>query len=269
MSKLILFGPDGMVGNYIKSYIPNTIDIPRKQCDINKITINELKNIISKYGNNNIIINCAGIIPQTIQKHTESEYYKVNSIFPIILSLVCESLNCRMIHISTDCVFSGNDGKYAENSQHDSKSIYGISKSLGELCNATIIRTSVIGEETKNKKSLLEWVKSNKNREIDGYTNQFWNGITCLELAKIIKHIIDNNLYWDGVRNIYSPRVISKCDLISIINKEYDLNITLNNIKLPKTIDKSLTSDVILFKIKSIEAQIKELSSFKILKNNY
>ena len=209
------------------------------------------------------MINCAGIIPQSLNKKINNElYYKINSIFPIILNMLCEKIKCKMIHITTDCVFNGNSGNYNELSIPDSKNDYGVSKILGELCNATIIRTSIIGEELYNKTSLLEWVKSNKNKEINGYTQHFWNGVTCLQLSKIIEHIIKNNLYWNGVKHIFSPKIISKYELIELINNIYDLNIKVNKFETEK-VNKSLsTIHEHFYTVPTLEDQIKEQKDF-------
>ena len=137
-----------------------------------------------------------------------------------------------MIHVTTDCVFSGKDGNYDENSLHDETNDYGTSKSLGELCKATIIRTSIIGEETINKRSLLEWVRSNRGGEINGFTNHMWNGVTCLQLSKIIEKMIREKFYWEGVRHTFSPRSVSKYELVSLINEIYDLNIKVNKFEM-------------------------------------
>jgi dTDP-4-dehydrorhamnose reductase len=174
-------------------------------------------------------------------------------------------LTTRMIHITTDCVFSGKDGKYNEYSNPDESNYYGTSKSLGELCDGTIIRTSIIGEELVNKRSLLEWVISNENRSINGYTNHFWNGVTCLQLAKIIHKIIIENTYWNGVRHIYSPTTASKYELCSIINDIYELNIKIKEFETEK-VDKSLSTiydaHKNIFEIPELEYQIKEMRDF-------
>jgi len=266
---IIIFGSNGMLGNYVASYLSkshNIIKITRKDYDIEKNTLKELHNLLKLHSTtNDIVINCSGIIPQSSNnKISRKKYLTINSTFPIALSVAAEVNNYRMIHISTDGVFSGNRGNYNENDEHDSTSDYGASKSIGELCNTTIIRTSIIGEEQSNK-SLLEWVRSNKNKKIDGFTNQFWNGITCLQLAKIISKIISNNIFWIGVRHLHSPSSISKHDLICIINKIYNLNIEINEVALRSKIDKSLTSiynnD---FNIPSITQQIIELKDYII-----
>lgn len=246
--KIFIFGANGMLGRYVNSYLSkyfNIINLTRNDYDISQLSIDTLnvfligKNITK----DDVVINCAGVIPQSSkQRFLNSKlYFIINSMFPIILSQLCEKYNAKMIHITTDCVFSGKNGNYNENSLHDETNDYGMSKSLGELCNATIIRTSIIGEEERNKRSLLEWVKSNKGNQINGFVNHFWNGVTCLELSKIIKKIINENLYWKGVRHIFSPRSVSKYELVSLINDIYDLNITIIPHETER-VDKTLTT---------------------------
>lgn len=267
IDKLVIFGANGMLGKYIYKYIQknnniNVIPIYRNDYDAYNNDIKKLENIFINHcvDQNTIIFNAIGAIPH--QGINEPQYYyKINSTFPIILSYLCNKYNCKMIHPTTDCVFSGKDGLYNENSKHDSTDHYGISKSIGEKINACIIRTSIIGEN-KRGISLVEWVKSNKGNEINGYTNHLWNGITCLQYAKIIDYMIKNNIYWHGVKHIYSPNTLSKADLIELINKEYKLDININRIE-SNYCDRSLTSRYpILFDIPDLEKQIKEMYEF-------
>jgi len=152
-----------MLGNYIVKYLRNfnydIISLTRSDYDLSKLNITTLDKLLIEKGlqKDDIIINCAGVIPQASKQRTLDSklYFTINSMFPVILSMICEKYDTRMIHITTDCVFSGKDGNYNENSLHDEINDYGVSKSLGELCNATIIRTSIIGEEIYNKRSLL------------------------------------------------------------------------------------------------------------------
>ena len=109
------------------------------------------------------------------------------------LAKIKKEHNCQVVHISTDCVFNGKKGNYNEEDDHDCLDVYGKTKSLGENPDLTIIRTSIIGEEITNKRSLVEWVKSNTSKEINGFIKHFWNGVTCLQLAKIIYKIITNS----------------------------------------------------------------------------
>lgn len=268
---IVIFGSNGMLGNYIKNYLSNKeytlISLTRNDYDLLNIDTNGLDNFLKTFDlkQNDLIINCAGIIPQSSQDKNlcKNMYYKINTIFPIILSMICKKNNWKMIHITTDCVFSGKDGNYDEKSIHDETNDYGISKSLGELSGATIIRTSIIGEEINYKRSLLEWVKKNANKEINGYINHYWNGLTCLELSKIIEKIIIDNNYWTGVKHIFSPRTVSKYELINMINNIYNLNIKINKYSTEK-IDKSLKSIYDNYKIADLYDQIIELKNFNL-----
>ena len=271
--KVIIFGSNGMLGNYVKSYFTNKkyeiVGLTRKDYDLINTHIDSLDIFLNKLNliENDIIINCAGIIPQSsaYRDLDKQMYYKINGIFPIILSALCDKYKLKMIHITTDCVFSGKIGNYSETSLHDEINDYGVSKSLGELCKATIIRTSIIGEEINNKRSLLEWVKSNIGKEINGFNNHYWNGVTCLELSKIIEKIIINNLFWNGVRHFFSPTIVSKYELVRIINDIYELNIKINKYETD-IIDKSLKTNYSIddYYIPELSLQIKELKNYKL-----
>jgi dTDP-4-dehydrorhamnose reductase len=269
--KIFIFGSNGMLGNYVKSYLSKyyiIISLTRNDYDLSNLNIISLEQTLinNNLKKDDIVINCAGVIPQACKQRSLNSklYFTINSLFPVILSQICDKNNAKMIHITTDCVFSGKDGNYNELSGHDETNDYGMSKSLGELCNATIIRTSIIGEELQNKRSLLEWVKSNKENEINGYTNHFWNGVTCLELSKIIGQIIKENLYWSGVRHIFSPRSVNKFELVSIINEVYNLNVkvlTFETEKVDKTLS-SLFETNNLFNIPDLKVQIQQISTY-------
>ena len=273
--KIFIFGSNGMLGNYIKSYLSNTyeiISLTRKDYDLSKLSIDTLTKLLCNktIQPDDIVINCAGVIPQASKQRGLNTrlYFTINSLFPVILSQICQKYQAKMIHITTDCVFSGKDGNYNEDSIHDEMNDYGISKSLGELCKATIIRTSIIGEELENKRSLLEWLRKNKGESINGYTNHYWNGVTCLQLSKIINVIIDNELYWEGVRHVYSPKSVSKYDLVQLINIIYTLNITINEYQTEETIDKTLSTIYETnnqFHIPNLKEQITELNNYKLL----
>mgnify|MGYP001414187775 FL=1 len=114
---------------------------------------------------------------------------------------------------------------------------------------------------------MLEWVIKNKNGHINGYSNHYWNGVTCLQLSKIINKIIDNNLYWNGVRHIFSPKVVSKKDLCTYISNVYNLNIQVNEYDANDNINKSLTTiykDNSLLNIPDIYNQLIELKNYHL-----
>ena len=266
MKTIIIFGPNGMLGRYLNVYFSSKYNVrcvDRTEVDAETHEKDLLLKIISSY-DNPTIINCIGLIPQTTPSEKIRSYIQVNTLWPRLLADCCEKLGFNLIHISTDCVFDGMSGLYIETDPHTETNIYGTSKSLGEPSNCTVIRTSIIGRELKGKKSLLEWVISNKNKEIGGYDQHYWNGVTCLQLAKIIEEMIEKNIFWNGVRHIFSPKSVSKYDLIMIISKVFELELIVNKVFTP-TINKTLqTLYPTVFDVDSIEKQIEELYYFKL-----
>lgn len=258
---IYLFGSTGMLGNYVKTILQNDFIIQcitRKEYNILTDSWNKLSKILDKLEPGDVIVNCAGIIPQTTDIQEYRKYIRINSLFPHKLQHIVDKYNAKLIHITTDCVFDGQKGTpYDENDIHTETNIYGVSKSLGEPENSTVIRTSIIGEELFGKKSLLEWVKSNKNGTIQGYGNHLWNGVTCLTLANIIKKIITDNLFWTGVRHIHSLDISSKYDLCSYINEIYNLNNIIIQDFSTETVNKTLKSIYEpIFEISNIKKQI-------------
>jgi dTDP-4-dehydrorhamnose reductase len=241
--KILIFGSTGMLGRYVYNILKNNysvICINRNNFDIENDEWYKLEHILfENLKENDIIINCAGIIPQKYKNENLKIYIRVNTVFPHKLNEITKKLKCKFIHITTDCVFDGSKGNYSINDIHSAKDIYGISKSEGEPEDATVIRTSIIGEEIYGKKSLIEWVKSNKDGKIKGYTNHYWNGVTCLTLANFIKSIIDNKNFWKGIKHICSENIVTKYDLCCFINEIYKLNINIE--KYEDLISKNMT----------------------------
>jgi dTDP-4-dehydrorhamnose reductase len=270
--KIILFGATGMLGKYVMSVLSETFVVApviRDVFDIETSNWIELDRILNAIIDQNdpiptIIINCAGAIPQ--KKSKIRQYISLNVLFPHKLADYVIEHNLRMIHITTDCVFSGDRGHYDENSVHDADDIYGISKSLGEpetICN---IRTSIIGEDPRSKTSLLEWVIDHNKGDLDGYVNSLWNGVTCLQLAKTIDYMLKNDIYWVGVRHVHSPIIVSKYDLCIMIAEIYGLDIVIRRMENAKQ-NKSLSTLWPLFNIPPIHEQIQEQRLWYILKS--
>lgn len=251
---VVIFGSNGMLGNTIKMYFKSMnkfeiISLTRKHYDILNSKIDELINLFKVFPDNSVIINATGLIPHSGNTN-EDDYIKVNADFPKLLDKLCGEYNHTFVHITTDCVFNGinNKGSYVEESFKNETNIYGKSKALGEdLKNATIIRTSIIGEQLckpsdTKKLSLLQWVVSKKNETINGYNNHYWNGVTCFRLAQILHKMVEKSLYWKGVSHIFS-NIVSKYDLINYINHIYNLNITVHSIECDQEINKTLASN--------------------------
>lgn len=260
--RVFLFGSNGMLGNYLKSYLKDFVDLvplTRNDFDIS-LSFSSVSDFLyeeHQITSEDLVINAAGVIKQ--RDFCRKQLITVNSLFPHYLA----GLECNVIHITTDCVFSGLSGNYSENSLHDCFDDYGMSKSLGENGDLTIIRTSIIGEENHNKKSLLEWVRSNEHSEISGYANHYWNGVTCLELSKFIEKIIETGEYWKGVRHIFSPNTVNKFELVSSISEIYNLGITVLPIEV-EFCDRSLTTVYDPVITKSVYEQVVEMKNFKL-----
>jgi len=207
------------------------------------------------------ILNCIGIIKPFMKNNTAGAI-RINSMFPWKLAEWCKNNNTRLIHITTDCVFSGNDGSYTEESLHDCLDDYGKSKSLGEPTNCMVIRTSIVGEEKHKNASLVAWVKSQKGKTVNGYTNHYWNGVTTLEYAKICQKIIDLGLYNSGLYHVHSPEAVSKLELLKFISDRFDLDLEINSFRTENACDRTLCTNKSLVKnlnISSIKKQISEL----------
>lgn len=266
-----------MLGRYVYSYLKsqkfNVVGLSRNEIDVTELEKLPLRRSLVRKGviSNDVIINCIGTIKSQVDKYGEIDTIKVNSLFPLYLSNLCESENWKLIHISTDCVFDGLIGNYTEVHPHNCTDVYGKTKSLGEPSNCSVIRTSIIGDEIGQSRSLIEWVKSMKGKTVNGYTNHKWNGMTCLQTAKIFEDIIINNKYWNGVRHIFSPEILTKYELVKMISDVYDLDINVTPIEPILKCDRSLSTIYtdITFDIPSLKVQIEEQRDyFDILKNS-
>lgn len=163
-----------------------------------------------------IILNCVGVLIKGSKENPDNAIY-VNAYLPHLLKKFSDKVGCKVIHISTDCVFSGKKGNYTEEDFRDADDIYGRSKALGELMNDRdlTIRTSIIGPELKkNGEGLFHWFM-NQCGVINGYTKAIWGGVTTLELAKAIDKSIDRDLV--GLVHLSNGKSISKYDLLCFL----------------------------------------------------
>lgn len=241
---ILLFGSTGMLGSYLHDFLKNKHNvkvITRKEYDISSNDIVKLKKLILASGPVDYVINAAGCVPQKVKIHDYFSFISVNTLFPIYLDSLCSKEKIKMIHISSDCVFSGSKGGYSEDDLKDGTDLYSSTTSLGEkLSHSMILRTNIIGEDV-SPRCLLEWVRSSNGKTINGFTNVMWNGVTCLELSKVIEYIMTSDQYFTGIKHIFSPRSITKYELIKSIALVYNLNVNINATDDPKC-DKTLIS---------------------------
>ncbi len=242
--KVFLFGKNGMLGNTLFLFLSqfyNVIAFERKDFDVSSQDWLTLKNLLvsNNFEAGDIVVNSIGIIPQ--KGSSEIEYSLVNSSFPKELARIVEALQGRFVHISTNCVFPHSFKPYTEEDTPEPDDLYGITKYEGEPADATILRTSIIGEEMTTHYSLLSWSLSS-TQPIKGYTDHLWNGVTCLQLAKVLHQMFQTNTFWKGVRHIHSNETLSKYELLKMIYTIYKHSNTIHPIKTEKSSTKLLAS---------------------------
>ncbi|MCP4372431.1 MAG: SDR family oxidoreductase [Deltaproteobacteria bacterium] len=173
------------------------------------------------------VVNAIGIVKQLPESYESIPSIEINALFPHRLAFLCKDISARMIHLSTDCVFSGNKGNYKESDTSDPDDLYGRTKFLGEVTakHCLTLRTSMIGLELSRKKALLEWFLAQKET-VKGYKKAIFSGFTTLELSRIIENVILNYPEANGVYHV-SSEPISKFDLLSLIKKGLNLPIEI------------------------------------------
>lgn len=212
-------------------------------------------------GSYDYVINCIGVIKPFMQENMEQSI-QLNALFPWKLGEWCEQTNTRLIHITTDCVYSGQKGKYVESDPHDALDAYGKTKSLGECVDlAMVLRTSIIGREIHKFSSLVEWAQKQRGKEIEGYTSHLWNGLTTSQYAKACDKIIQGDLFEKGLYHLFAEDDVSKYRILCILNEKYDLNLQIRPTS-PPAIDRTLRSQkglCGLLQIPTVEQMIREM----------
>lgn len=149
------------------------------------------------------VVNAAGLINRRLANAASAENALiVNSLFPRLLADRCQSAGLPFVHISTDCVFDGTRGRYLESDPPNATDLYGRSKALGEPLNALVLRTSIVGPEVANGDSLLCWFLA-QGEACQGYDHHLWNGLTTLELGRIVATILEGGASERGIRHVF------------------------------------------------------------------
>lgn len=168
-----------------------------------------------------LVINCVGVIKQVDASRNQLTTLELNSILPHRLVQYCQLVGARLVHMGTDCVFSGVKGGYTENDFADANDLYGRSKYLGEVNypNAVTLRTSIIGHELESNNSLIDWFLS-QNEPVKGYTNAVFSGLPTVEVARVIRDFVIPNEGLSGVYHL-SAEPIDKFALLQMVKKTY------------------------------------------------
>ena len=175
-----------------------------------------------------IVVNCVGLIKQLADAKDPLTALPINAMFPHRLAKLCALANARLVHISTDCVFSGRKGMYSEDDASDAEDLYGKSKYIGELHNdshAVTLRTSIIGHELQSSESLIDWFLSQKN-STKGYEKAVFSGLPTIELARVIKDYVIPKPELNGLYHV-SVEPIDKLSLLKLVAKTYNKEIDI------------------------------------------
>jgi dTDP-4-dehydrorhamnose reductase len=246
--RIVVLGSTGMAGHVVTSRLESNrslevLNISRTKFNEQTVTIDvtdtkSLEDIISEFSPE-IVVNCVGMLIKESEKNKVGAVM-VNSLLPHVLSSMCDKHGGRLIHLSTDCVFSGAKGPYDIGDFRDGDSFYDRSKALGEVVNERdlTIRTSITGPELKeNGTGLFDWFMQ-KNGTAPGFTQALWSGVMTTELAKYIETICISRSP-RGLIHFSVPGGISKFELLTIFNSVFDRGLTIEPVENQR-VDKRL-----------------------------
>jgi dTDP-4-dehydrorhamnose reductase len=175
----------------------------------------------------NVVVNCAGLIKHRSDSEDPLVSIPLNTLMPHRLARLCQLFGARVIHISTDCVFSGIKGSYTEADLPDARDVYGQSKALGEVmyANAITLRTSIIGHELQGNQSLLDWFLS-QNGSCKGFTRAIFSGLPTVIFSQIVRDVVISHSELTGLYHV-AAQPINKFDLLKLIADVYGKSINI------------------------------------------
>ncbi|HRT81784.1 MAG TPA: sugar nucleotide-binding protein [Oscillospiraceae bacterium] len=270
--KFLVFGASGMAGHTIALYLTekghDVTGFDLREVNFCKSIVGDARNTerirnIIEEGEYDALLNCIGLLNQFADENKELAVF-LNSYFPHYLACVTKTMPTQVIHMSTDCVFSGKRGGYREDDLRDGETFYDRSKALGELeDNKNItLRNSIIGPDINaNGIGLFNWFMKQKGT-INGYRKALWTGLTTLQLAKIMEAAAEKKA--TGLYNMVNNSPINKYDLLNLFN----LYLRNNSVEILPTddlvVDKSLirTRFEFDFEVPSYETMVKEMAEW-------
>jgi dTDP-4-dehydrorhamnose reductase len=243
--KILILGGSGMLGHRLwlnlsqvhetwvtvrgdGSQLPDIPEFPKRHIrpHVDALIFDEVNRALAAI-QPNLVINCIGLIKQDPLVNDPLSSIKINALLPHQVSLICRTAGIRMIHISTDCVFSGKKGQYVENDPSDAEDLYGRTKFLGEVAypHTITLRTSIIGREIKGGLGLIEWFLAQRET-IKGYRRAIYTGFTTDELFRVILNYVIPRTDLKGVCHV-SSNPISKYDLLLLVKEAFGRNVTI------------------------------------------
>lgn len=258
MNKILVLGSTGMLGRMVSEYFSQFPEFELFQTfrsiQNNKLVNNHkfdamtdsLELLIEKI-KPDYLINCIGIIKPEINERNQSSINRainINTYFPIKLSKSAKKHNFKYVQIGTDCVFSGLVGNYQETSFQDATDVYGKTKIVGEIFDSSkyLLRSSIVGPEPGQGKSLLNWFLSQNHQTVNGFIDHKWNGITTLNFAKIVHGMIKSSKFINNLQHITPQDEVSKYDLLLYFNKYFQANVTIESVDSNNPVNRTLAT---------------------------
>ena len=276
-NKVLVLGSTGLIGHQVFNYLQSTAQydlhdfVYRKKLREGSMILdarNEERFFKAvKDISPNFIINCIGILINAARDNLENAIF-LNAYMPHRLARLADSLDAKLIHISTDCVFSGDKGTaYLEGDFKDGSGNYSKTKGLGEVIskNHLTLRTSVVGPELKNNgEELFHWFM-NQSGTISGYTKSIWSGVTTIELARAVECSMRRDI--TGLHHVTNNSSINKYDLLNLFQKHTGKDINISPVDGKKS-DKSFidTRELLDFQIPSYDLMVSEM--VELIRNN-
>lgn len=250
--RILVLGASGMLGHvvalylreegYIVDTVVNSGFYDDRSYQINLMDKNKFELFLEERKQEyDYIINAVGILVQLSDDRKDLASY-INAYLPHQLEYFFKASTTKIIHYSTDCVFSGKNGPYSEDAPQDGELFYDKSKALGEIINGKDLtfRQSIIGPDLNDKGvGLFNWFMSQKG-EVNGFSMAIWNGVTTIELAKATKDAIEQSL--TGLYQLTPPENINKYDLLKLFNDVFNMGVAIHEDKKSMNIDKTLVN---------------------------
>ena len=282
--KVLVLGVSGMLGNAIFRFLSDGGDIsvkgtvrtdrikryiaePLHSSIISGVDVTNLDNLVTVFAKSrpDVVINCIGLVKQLSASDDPLEAIPINSLLPHRLAQLCSAMDARLVHMSTDCVFSGSKGMYRESDIPDATDLYGRSKFLGEVdyLNAITLRTSIIGHELDGARSLICWFLA-QNHPVKGFKQAIFSGLPTVEIARIIRDFILPNTSLQGVYHV-SADPISKYDLLHFVAQSYGKEIKIiedTTVAIDRSLDSSRFRSTTGFKPKKWPELVRLMREF-------
>lgn len=246
MVRILILGGSGMLGHKLYQVCTERFDVyttfrqspevceqnelfdpSRAICNVSADNIDDVAKALVQV-QPSVVVNCIGVVKQDAAAQDPITSISINALFPHRLAVICRAANARLIHLSTDCVFSGRKGNYVEEDPSDAEDIYGKTKFLGEVAGTgcLTLRTSMIGRELAGCHGLLEWFFSQQGKTVRGFRRAIFSGFTTRALSETIASIIADHPKLDGIWHL-AAEPISKFELLTLIKEKGGLHVQI------------------------------------------